>query len=210
MHHPVAIPHCFRPCSCCRHHQQFSDMARTGPVKRLWVSFVVCSFLGACARPLKDRGKDCGATSITLCCTICSNGCGGWGSRMPAMYALMWSVSVLRVARVCFLWRIEANVCCNSSDNAFTCVTGEVSVQCNIGGRGLQSQRHDTLTIQVHNVSGINNGPWRDQASTRLRHVMPWRPWCQDLCKLVPLFQEVQEGNNSNHTAPWVFHMLIC
>jgi hypothetical protein len=32
--------------------------------------------------------------------------------------------TILRVARVCFLRRIVANICCNSSDNSSMCVTG--------------------------------------------------------------------------------------
>ncbi len=69
-------------------------------VLHLWVHFVVCSFLGAVGlfanavtrgvlTLWRMGGKDCGATSITLCCTLCSKGCSGWGSRMLAMYVLV-------------------------------------------------------------------------------------------------------------------------
>ncbi len=65
-------------------------------------------------------------------------------------------------------------------------------VQYNVGGRGLRSQRHDTLMIQVRRISCIDNGPWRDLASMHSRHVLPRWPWCPHLCTLLLLLEGVQ------------------
>jgi hypothetical protein len=63
---------------------------------------------------------------------------------------------------------------------------------------------------QVISISGINNGPWRDLAFKCPCHAVPKRPWCPCPCKLLLLFQGVQERNNSSCKALRVFCTLIC